>query len=538
MNEDAFVRNRRGRICASLVALAATLLAGCSNYSLTPGEPSTYQSNAPKPPTSDAHSLVGVAISGGGNRSALFASYVLELLGSVPVSPTSTQPQPAATSAEQPISFLDTVSYISSVSGGSFAASYFSMNGIGHYTPMLSGQQLPEQYASFFDDFHQQMNFNWEAALFGLKYPTFGSNAQRLAHAIDKTFLHDATFADLDRREASGASPYLILNATHYDSGRRFVMTTIPSNAFCLNTTQFLMDAVYAPAGQGEQMHAAKLNQCDRNDALTPEGFDSFWNPRLRAVPSASLPLARAVAISGAFPLAVGPVAFNVKGDDTLLHLIDGGVADNSGLESMMQLFLRDLTKNETHRDLVVSLDASLPFNARGTDIAKDSSPLTAFIADPTRPSDIQEVRASLYRERLWELTVFTARSKGSNDAVTRLDIVQMKPDDLNISSLKIDTPDCHAHFDDAKSVHAAARDIPTSYHLDGCSAQLVRVAACWSVHQHAADIQDFFDTPPERRRRTSWDETTSGTETHVANGIIEQRIKQMCPELVNANAL
>ena len=71
-----------------------------------------------------------------------------------------------------------------------------------------------------------------------------------------------------------------------------------------------------------------------------------------------------------------------------------------------------------------------------------------------------------------------------------------------------------------------------------GCSAQLVRVAACWSVHQHAADIQDFVDAAAERRHRTSWDETTSGTETHVAHGIIEQRIKQMCPERVNANAL
>jgi len=33
--------------------------------------------------------------------------------------------------------------------------------------------------------------------------------------------------ANLDQREASGASPCLIFNVTHYDSGQRFVMTTL-----------------------------------------------------------------------------------------------------------------------------------------------------------------------------------------------------------------------------------------------------------------------------------------------------------------------
>jgi hypothetical protein len=77
-----------------------------------------------------------------------------------------------------------------------------------------------------------------------------------------------------------------------------------------------------------------------------------------------------------------------------------------------------------------------------------------------------------------------------------------------------------------------------TTYHLGGCSVQLVRVAACWSVHQHAADIQDFFGAPSERRRRASWDNSTDDTQTHVANGMVEQRIRQLCPELVEAHAL
>ncbi|MFC0695090.1 hypothetical protein ACFFG5_23795 [Paraburkholderia humisilvae] len=520
----------------------AAMLTACTEYTFTPGAPSTYVSNtaAADPPASQP--LVGVAISGGGNRSALFASYVFELLGSLPVAAPA-----GAGSSAQPISFLDTVGHISSVSGGSFAASYFSMKSIGHYSAMLTGSTIPTPYAQFFADFHHQMNFNWEAALFGFKIVTLGSNAEGLAKAIDTEYLHGATFADLDKREASGASPFLILNATHYDTGRRFVMTTIPSDAFCLNTEQLLLDVVYAPTGQEKHVddkHEAQLSQCDRSDALTPEGFDSFWNPKRESVPSAALPLARAVATSGAFPLVVGPIAYEVTGDHELLHLIDGGVGDNSGIESLLQLFLRDLLKTRSHRDLIVSLDASLPFNAYGATIAGDKSPLSAFIDDPTRVSDIQEVRASLYRQDLWNVTTYAARTmKQSNSVVTRLDIIALKPDDLNVSSLRIDTPECHTHYDDARAVRTAARDIPTRYHLDACDAELVRVAACWSVHQHAQQIQQFFDAESGGRRRgydDSGDETDSGhaDSSNGRTGMLDSRIKQMCPELVANHAL
>ncbi|HEY4352170.1 MAG TPA: patatin-like phospholipase family protein [Paraburkholderia sp.] len=543
-----------------VTAFAATLVA-CSSYSFTPGPPSTYSSNAPAADLPAAQPLVGMALSGGGNRSGLFASYVFELLGSLPVdAPAGIKAgTPAGTpaggqSAAQPVSFLDTVTHVSSVSGGSFAAAYFSMKGIGHYSAMLSGNTVPEPYASFFSDFQHQMNFDWAHAALGLRFLTFGSDAEGLVKAIDSQYLHGATFTDLDKREASGASPRLILNATHYDTGRRFVMTTIPSASFCLNTEQFLLDVFYAPAGQEghiDDMHESKLSQCDRNDALTPEGFDDFWNPKEQSVPSADVPLARAVATSAAFPLVVGPIAYPVAGQRELLHLIDGGVTDNSGVESMLQLYLRDLLKNRSHRDLVLSLDASLPFNAYGATIAGDKSPLSAFIDDPTRVSDIQEVRASLYRRDLWNVTTYVARNmKRSSDAITRMDIVELKPDDLNVGPLSIDTHECHTQYKDARSVHVAARDIPTSFHLDGCDAELVRIAACWSVHQHAGQIQQFFDPAPADRRSeySAGDQAASGNRSgnsranSSANdsrtGMLDARIRQMCPELATAGVL
>ncbi|CAB3746396.1 patatin-like phospholipase family protein [Paraburkholderia solisilvae] len=507
----------------------AALLAACGSYTFASGPASTYTSNALLESRPASRPLVGVAISGGGNRSALFAAYVLELFGSLPVAAPAGTPTPG-----RPISFLDTIDHISSVSSGSFAASYFSMHGIGGYSAMLTGQTVPVRYAQFFSEFKRRMNFNWKLALFKNKLLTFSSNAHGWTEAIDRQLLQGATFADLDKREASGASPFLILNATHYDTGRRFVMTTIPNRAFCLNTEQLALNVIYTPAAEEQRVdnaQEAKLDRCDLHDALTPEGFDNFWNPDEQSVQSAQVPLSHAVAASGAFPLIIGPIAYRLTGNHELLHLVDGGVTDNSGVESIQQLFLRDLLKNRSHRDLIVSLDASLPFNGYGTTISGDQSPLSTFIDDPTRLSDIQEERASTYRRDLWNVTTYAAQTlKRADGAVTRLDVISLKPDDLNVG-LQINTPDCHVHYDSAQAMYAAARDIPTAYHLAGCDLQLVRIAACWSVHQHARQIQQFFDPAPADRRRG---------DSPVADptGMLTSRIRQMCPELVAAHAL
>lgn len=521
-----WLRTQRG----ALVLAAGLLCAACTPFQLSSGTPSTFDSNQPLDAQNPDAPLVGLAISGGGNRAALFTSYVIELLGSVPVV-VATDKDPAAAA---PVSLLNTVSYVSSVSGGSFAAAYFGIRGLGNYDPMLKDDPLPKKYTDFFNNFHATMNANWTASLLGLDGLPFGSAATRLKHSVDARIANGATFRDLDQREASRTSPYLIFNTTHYDSGRRFVMTTIPTTQFCLNVEQLLVDIVHTPSANQPDIDAqrrAKLGECDRTDALTPEGFDSFFNPRMTAVASADFPIAQAVATSGAFPIAVGPIAYRVDNSRDLLHLIDGGVADNSGVESLVQLFLRKLIENPKRRGMIIELNAGLPFNARGTAIADDSQPLTAIIDDPTRLSDIQEVRASLYRQDLWLLTENVAKTmKHSTNAVTRLDIKELQHTDLRANALHIDTATCHAHFDDARSVREAVRNIPTSYHLDPCSADLVRIAACWSVHQHAAELQSFF---------SGTDDAGNANASPAPDlSVLDKRIRSTCPELAASGAL
>ncbi|WP_028216968.1 patatin-like phospholipase family protein [Paraburkholderia oxyphila] len=534
---------RRLQQWAGLAGIVIALVSGCGTPELTPGL-TQYEATSD---TVHAHALaasdplVGVGLSGGGNRSAIFASYVLDLFGSLPVD------APSGTGVS---SFLGTIGYLSSVSGGSFANAYF---GVGYPVaapqdfdvlvkspPNETDRQTAQQINAFFTAWHVMMNHDWRRdALVGGEGSAFSaSNAQRLSSAIDAAFLHDITFADLNELESRQHHPYLIFNTTHYDTGHRFVMTTIPRSSFCVDTEKLIRD-VLAP--EGEHMRAselASLTSCDASDPLTPEGFD--WIAiagGVKTVESGTIHLAQAVALSGAFPVVVGPVAYRVSGEKGYLHFIDGGITDNSGIESIMQLFLHKLIvapDRPQRRALIVEIDASKPFNADGDTIADSRRPLTTLAADPGRLPDIQEVRANLYRRDLWSLAQRRATPEKNkkvaapptNDLLSRVTIVSMSHTDLDADSLSINvtTPDPVArggtcqktwtHADLLKDV----RNLPTDYVLDdACQVELLRVAACWSVSQHAAQIQQQF----------------AGAGRPVpSRASLDARIATLCPEL------
>ena len=92
-------------------------------------------------PAPDADVLVGVAVSGGGSRAAMFAAAGLEALGKLRVGPEHR-------------SLLEQVSYISSVSGGSLASAYYVVRKPTHETPVLTQEgKMTEEYRGFFADF-------------------------------------------------------------------------------------------------------------------------------------------------------------------------------------------------------------------------------------------------------------------------------------------------------------------------------------------------------------------------------------------------
>ena len=208
--------------------------------------------------------FVGLAISGGGLRSANFAAACMFQL--------------------ERIGMLQKVDYISSVSGGSLAAAYYCLNH-DNWNPKNVQEKFTHEYAS---DMLFDTLMPWN--LFAMSVTDLDRSdllAKTLrVNLFTKKDGKEQTFADLlpDR-------PRLLINATDLQSGRRFV--------FCNET------------------------------------FDDI-NSNLN-----KYPMAYAVAASSSVPVVLHQVTLRDFSTEfaQYRHLIDGGVADNLGIETLVETF-------------------------------------------------------------------------------------------------------------------------------------------------------------------------------------------------------
>jgi hypothetical protein len=100
----------------------------------------------------DGDVLVGVALSGSGSRVALFGAAGLETLARV--------------RALGGASLLEQVSDLSSVSGGSVAATYYATKKPGRQTRVLGADAAStDEYRAFFDRYKEDLTQNFEGAL-------------------------------------------------------------------------------------------------------------------------------------------------------------------------------------------------------------------------------------------------------------------------------------------------------------------------------------------------------------------------------------
>src|SRR5262245_29570690 len=264
-------------------------------------------------PAPDRNVLIGLAVSGGGSRAALFAAGALEALGRIRVGP------------EQQ-SLLEQVYYISSVSGGSMASGYFVVRKPAHTVPVLAADgKMTQEYEQFFSRFKDDMKFDLEGMLMRrqllrLRWINPAWTAWSLAEVLDESFLDGTTFEELGQREARGDSPRLLVNTTLYNNGRRFVVSTLPGEA--LDYDVFL-DLNRIPGtrkldDEGERILRARW---DALQSMTPEDI-KLDTCRVR--------VAAAIVGSMSFPPVVGPISFRVEGQNQYWHVGDGGLADNT----------------------------------------------------------------------------------------------------------------------------------------------------------------------------------------------------------------
>src|SRR5689334_16440715 len=216
------------------------LLAGCfAKIQQLPAQPENAEALfAPLP---DQDFMVGLAVSGGGSRAATFAAAALEALAELPVHIGTEQR-----------SVLETVSYMSSVSGGSLATAYYVTKKPPRSEPILGADGLTPRYREFFSAYKtvMQSDFQQRAVLRQLAFFR-ALNPTKLAYSLsevwDNKFLGDITFAQLYEREQRGDIPRVILNGTVYNSGQRFAFTTLPASDFDYDFIELLTNELKKP---------------------------------------------------------------------------------------------------------------------------------------------------------------------------------------------------------------------------------------------------------------------------------------------------
>jgi hypothetical protein len=177
--------------------------------------------------------FVGVAISGGGLRSANYSAAVMFEL--------------------QRLGLLDRVDAISSVSGGSLTAAYYCLAADRDWNPGNLQRKLTHRYAA---DMWAQFFLPWNT--FALAFTDL-DRSDLLARALKRTLFtvdkRELTYGDLraDR-------PRLLINATDLQSGRRFVFANETFDDMNTDLAKFpIAYAVSASASAPVVLHQVTL---------------------------------------------------------------------------------------------------------------------------------------------------------------------------------------------------------------------------------------------------------------------------------------
>jgi predicted acylesterase/phospholipase RssA len=462
------------------VGMFLSLLSGCVSspvHTLPPPKPDEASCSHPMK-TSDT--LIGIAISGGGSRAALFGAAGLEALAKVQVG------QPTH-------SLLEDVSLVSSVSGGSMATSYYASVKPQKDVPILtSSGELSAEYDAFFAQFKKTVNQDYENPLFWrnmtrLRWFNPAWTAKSLTEHLNNQFVNGLTFKSVRERELSGDIPRLLINTTLYNDGRRFVITTLP-----FEQTQYdLLKDVSRSVGAVRSKESVELMKIKwaSLQSVTPEALNLDLCP---------IQLAAAVAASMSFPPVIGPITFKVEGEDRYWHAGDGGLSDNMGLESLATVALSALQQNRARRVLLIAFDSSFPFQVGSDRLDHFPEGFTLFNYDFGRIPGIMEERALAYRTLYFR----TMTEQGILPDQSRLTFLQLRHIDAvwkdDMSDLPASCKDEKEKLENPPMVTKRLASVVTRLWLSSdCDRDLVAMAAAKLVEARKDEILKFLQQSP-----------------------------------------
>ena len=432
-------------------------------------------------PAPEQDLVLGVALSGGGSRAALFGASGLEALAQV--------------RAPGGASVLDQITHLSSVSGGSVAASYYAMKKPSKETAVLGPDgTLTDDYKTFFASYKTDVSQDFESALLWRQVESFrwilnpALAARSLAELFAERLLGPVDFGDLGAREVRGDSPRLIVNTTLYNNGRRFVMTTLPPDTFRYDFFGDLRQSL-AKRGKSAEYPPALVRRWEAVIPLTPLDL------KMDACP---IKLAAAVSASASFPPLVGPITFGVGEEELYWHTGDGGLYENSGAESLLFAFLKQLQAKKARRALIIAFDSSYPFSVGYRKLTKRSEPWTLGSYEFSRIPGIMEERAAAYMGLFFR----SMQIEGVFPDDQTLRVIFLRHTDAQWKDDLSDLPQvCREEsppLDSPTAVVERIAEIPTRFKLKSeCDRQLLITAAAKVVAQNKQEIEDYLAGRP-----------------------------------------
>jgi NTE family protein len=243
--------------------------------------------------------LFAITFSGGGTRAAAFAFGVLEELHDTPMPGSGAR------------TLLNEVDVISSVSGGSVTAAAYGLYGDRVF------DVLPKAFL------HRNVQgalalrtvnpLNWPA----LWSSTYG-RSELAADYYDAKLFHGATFAHLQ----TNGSPFLVINGTDITTGTRFDFTQHSFDLICSDARPYpLASAVAASSAVPGALTPITLkNYAGGCGCLLPE----WVGPALQQ--DAGRMSRRAAVLT----------SYQNRAERPFIHLVDGGVSDNIGLQPVI----------------------------------------------------------------------------------------------------------------------------------------------------------------------------------------------------------
>ncbi|HLA36307.1 MAG TPA: patatin-like phospholipase family protein [Rhodocyclaceae bacterium] len=343
---------------AAMLALALAM-AACATRPINPSiqhvdRSAGYRYQTRQQYDDDKENLVVLAFSGGGTRAAAFSYGVLEEL--------------RRTEVVGPLGkrrLLDEVDIVTGVSGGSFTALAYG----------LYGEKLFDEYEKRF--LKRNVQGNLITQLFNPKrwsslWSDGWGRSELAAEMYDEYLFEGATFGDLNRRPG----PLIIASATDISTGSRLAFIQTDFDLLCSN----LESVPLSRAAAASSAVPLVLSPVTLNNYGGTCGFQwPRWAQMMKDPKASARPAGRALQRLREME------AFQDSKHRPYIHLVDGGVADNLGMRSILEA-LEELeamraagraTRLDKVRRIIVLVVNSL------------SSPKTNWDASPRPPNDL-----------------------------------------------------------------------------------------------------------------------------------------------------